>query len=232
VTAPPVPAFNAPGQVLLVALTGSYAYGLQRPESDVDFRGVYACSARDMLSLRPPPETVDRQHPDVTLHELRKFCRLAAAANPTVLEVLWAPMVLRTPAGDALVHHRRMFLSRRARQTYGGYARQQLIKAQRGSGGSRGVEHFKREKFLVHLLRLMDAGLHLLEHGEVMVRVPDPDGLRARAAAPLDEIAAHVAVMERAMDEALGSSPLPEHPDLDAVDDVMAAIRDQWAGRP
>ena len=73
---------------------------------------------------------------------MRKYCNRACArssgsnlyaratdANPTALEVLWAPPAIvlhRTPAADILHDGRALFLSRRVANSFGTYALSQL----------------------------------------------------------------------------------------------------------
>ncbi len=209
----------------IFARTGSHAYGTERPDSDDDYRGVYLAPTSDLFRLRRPAESFDRQDPDVTLYELGKFAALAAAANPTALEILWAEPLHLSPAGAYLRGHRDVFLSRRALKTYGGYAHQQLGRAIKGTGGSRGTAHLRREKFLLHTIRLADAGLHLLRTGEVQVRVPDPDELWRRARAGLAAVADEFADLDARLADAAADSPLPEHPDPDSIDRLLIALR-------
>jgi len=68
--------------IVLEGITGSTAYGLATPDSDVDKHGVYQAPTRAVLGLFPPKETVVTNDPDITHHELAKFIRLAAKANP------------------------------------------------------------------------------------------------------------------------------------------------------
>lgn len=220
---------QVPGTVL-VTLAGSRAYGTHRPGSDLDLSGVYVAPLSQVLGLAPPPKTRKLWDRDVTLFELSHFCKLAASANPTILEVLWGPALVRTLDGGRLRVRRRMFLSRRVVKTYGGYAIQQLRKAEAGSGGSRGREHFKREKFLMHTLRLAEAGLHVIRTGELLVKVPDPEDLWARASRPLERVTEDVMGVIARMDEEAPRSPLPECPDVDGIDRLLYEIRMDGAG--
>jgi predicted nucleotidyltransferase len=213
------------GKLILMAVVGSKAYGTDREGSDTDYRGVYAADPVSMWKLRKPQQTVDRREPDIVVYELERFCKLAAAANPNVLEILYARFEGSKRQGRMLVSNREVFLSRRARQTYGGYARAQLRKAQEGTGGSRGREHFKREKFMLHLYRLMEQGTELLRTGHLNVRVRDPEALRAAAAKPMHEAELEFDRLDREMQEAADESPLPETPDMDAVDELLVNIR-------
>ena len=210
----------------ILARTGSHAYGTARPDSDDDYRGIYLAPTTDLFRLRRPADSFDRQDPDVTLYELHKFATLAAAANPTALEILWAEPLHLSCAGAFLRDHRSLFLSRRALKTYGGYAHQQLGRAVKGTGGSRGSAHLRREKFLLHTIRLAEAGLYLLRTGEVQVRVPDPEGLWRRAARGVEAVAEEFADLDARLAEAAASSPLPEVPDVDAIDRLLIDIRE------
>jgi predicted nucleotidyltransferase len=167
-------AVNPHGELALLAQTGSRAYGTDHADSDYDFKGVYVGRLRSVLSLAPPPKTIDLKDPnDVVIYELSHFCKLAASANPTVLEILWSEEHLAGTLGSLLRQNRKAFLSKRVVQTYGGYALAQQKKAEAGTGGSRGVEHYKREKFHKHTLRLLMAGAHALRTGEVLVKLDD-----------------------------------------------------------
>jgi predicted nucleotidyltransferase len=214
-----------PGTPALVALTGSHAYGTNHPDSDVDFRGFYVAPTEAFFNLQPPQESVDRTLPDVTLYELRKFVKLAVGANPTILEVLWTDPVHSTDVGDLFRAHRRVFLSKKVLKSYGGYAMQQLQKARNGTGGSRGQAHLRREKFKLHTYRLMLAGIHVLETGDLQVRVDDPEALWAKARQPLEAIEREFGALDDRMRRAATSSKLPDEPDYAAVNELLRQVR-------
>lgn len=211
----------------LVCLSGSHAYGTERPGSDFDLRGVYIAETDDLFRLQPPPATLDRGDPDITIHELHKFAKLAAAANPNVLELLWAPVVWASSYGRLLREHRQWFVSKRALKTYGGYATSQLRKAQEGTGGSRGTEHFKREKFVLHLYRLMIQGAGLLRTGELTVRMgsSERDIAAAWAQEPIETLTSLWGRLDAEMVEAHRHSPLPDEPNWAAIDNLLISFR-------
>jgi predicted nucleotidyltransferase len=120
----------APGEAAVIYETihGSRAYGLATESSDTDLRGVFV----------PPPlafhgfrETVDQIEPSAerVLYEIRKFFRLAAACNPTVIEILFtdpADHVTVSAEGQQLLDRRSEFLSRLAGDSFGKYGLAQL----------------------------------------------------------------------------------------------------------
>jgi predicted nucleotidyltransferase len=75
--------------ILLQAVTGSVAYGLETDASDIDRHGVFLIPTRRLLGIFPPELTLVTTAPDSTSHEVGKFVRLAAKANPTVLDLLF-----------------------------------------------------------------------------------------------------------------------------------------------
>ena len=90
----------------------------------------------------PPPEYVlgmsrveqyqeagSDTRPDLVVYELRKYISLAADANPNILEVVFADdsdILKITEAGRLLRANRHLFLSKKARHTFSGYAMSQL----------------------------------------------------------------------------------------------------------
>jgi hypothetical protein len=81
-------------------------------------------------------DVVHRNGQDEELQELRKFLKLAADCNPNIVEFLYIDDLIdiETPIWKKIKAHRELFLSKRARWTFSGYAMQQLkrIKIHRG----------------------------------------------------------------------------------------------------
>lgn len=114
--------------VVFEAVHGSTAFGLARDGSDVDLKGIVIGPPAWYLGWRGSPEQVDLS-PDHVRYEIRKFFRLAADANPTVLELLWTrPEEHRvvTTAGERLPSARDAFLSLRVADRFGRYTLAQL----------------------------------------------------------------------------------------------------------
>lgn len=119
---------HSPGTLIYETVHGSQAYGLATPSSDVDVKGVLVGPAGWYHGFIGGPEQVELG-PDHVRYEIRKYFRLAAAANPTVLELLWTPAECHlqvTPAGERLLAARARFLSLRVKDSFCGYAMSQL----------------------------------------------------------------------------------------------------------
>lgn len=162
-------------------ISGSNQYGTNRPDSDIDYRGVFIAphneafdifkssfvgsgtlsdtlksalesldledydKARRFLvsSLQPDRgdlsigcETVTKPGNDDELQELRKFFKLAADCNPNIIEFLYVDdlIEIQTKEWNLIKSKRDLFLSKKARWTFAGYAIQQLqrIRVHRG----------------------------------------------------------------------------------------------------
>jgi predicted nucleotidyltransferase len=224
----------AGGGLVYLGLTGSRAYGTHHEDSDHDYKGIYVAELPRVLRFdqKAPGNLSVAGDADITLYELGHFFKLAADANPTVLELLWTDDFVASPLGQEIHKIRTQFLSRRVEHTYGGYAMAQLKKAREGSGGSRGHNQYKRTKFKLHTLRLLEAGIHALKHGEIRVQVADPKGLRARAEGyDLDQLEQAVHQGCEIMHLMAINSSLPEKPEFDKLNEVLYTLRTSHLSR-
>ncbi|MCP4677485.1 MAG: hypothetical protein GY854_18620 [Deltaproteobacteria bacterium] len=107
---------------------GSRAYNLERPDSDTDYKGIIVGPTHWYHGYRGGPEQIEKSA-DHVHYEIRKFFRLMASSNPTVIEMPWTePEDHRTVTvqGERLLQTRQSFLTKRTRWTFAGYALSQL----------------------------------------------------------------------------------------------------------
>lgn len=212
---------------LLLAVVGSTAYGLADERSDVDHIGVFRAPTRDLLGLDGPAfveHSIVTTDPDVSVHELGKFARLALAGNPTVTEVLWASQYpVRTDDGAELIAARTHFLSRRAvTNAYLGYAIGQARRLH-----DRDNPHRRGSKHARHCARLLLQAEQLLTTGELTLDVSDHrDALFERGEQAVQDPGRFLdwATRQAATLEQI-PSVLPEHPDRDRVDALVRTLR-------
>ncbi|MBB2913613.1 hypothetical protein FHS43_004922 [Streptosporangium becharense] len=206
-----------PDHSVLSVVTGSRAYGLETAESDVDRRGVFVAPTRLFWRLAKPPTHVEGPLPEQFSWEVERFCGLALEANPTVLECLWSPVEHASPAGEELISIRRAFLSARAHQTFTRYADAQFRRLN---------PERPRWKQAMHMIRLLLSGLHLVAHGEPLVRMDEHrDRLLAvrRGEVPWAEVDAWRTELTARFD---GESVLPAEPDRRRVEDYLVRTRE------
>lgn len=165
---------------ILQGVVGSRAYGLAREDSDIDTKGVYVASLDEVLGLNGPEvvsNSISLTGPDLEMHEVGKYCRLALKCNPTVLEQMWLKSYLHLDeAGQILIDNRQYFLSEPAiRGSYGEYARSQAERLMRrqeeGKDGFSSDTKNRTAKHGRHCMRLLIQGKELLKYGEINVDV-------------------------------------------------------------
>lgn len=108
-------------------LVGSKAYGLDTPTSDTDIKGICILPKEYYFGLNRFEQ--DDSEKETSIYSLQKFMRLAADCNPNIIEMLFVDrndILFINDYGKILLHNRNMFLSKRAKFTFSGYAFAQL----------------------------------------------------------------------------------------------------------
>ena len=113
--------------IIFLTYGGSHAYGTNVEGSDIDIRGCTLNSRADLLGTGTFEQMVDTKT-DTTIYAFNKLLALLISCNPNTIELLGCKPehYLLTPIGRQLLEQRKMFLSRRAIRSFGGYAGQQL----------------------------------------------------------------------------------------------------------
>ncbi|HYE19862.1 MAG TPA: nucleotidyltransferase domain-containing protein [Tepidisphaeraceae bacterium] len=212
--------------IIFRCVVGSQAYGLAGPGSDFDRRGVYLPPADLHWSLAGVPEQLDEDATQETYWELQKFLVLALKANPNVLECLYSPLIEHATAiARELLDMRASFLSKIVYQTYNGYVLSQFKKLS-GDLRNKGAVKWKH---VMHLIRLLLAGVTVLRTGEVPVRVDEPHRAKLLAIRngemTWEEVDRWRLVLHDEFDAAFQATALPDRPDYARVNDFLIRAR-------
>ena len=213
-------------RVALRAVVGSRAHGLDEAGSDTDRRGFYLPPARRHWSLAGVPDQLVDDAEQAVYFETAKFLRLVLNANPNVLEALWSPQIEHaTPAAMELIDLRGRLLSRRVADAFGGFAGSQHRRLLRSIDAGR----TPNPKHVMHLVRLLLAGLDAVRDGRLWVRVPEEHraelvALR-RGEFDLRDVDRRQRTLRDQLDAVLPRSPLPIEPDVAAADAWLVAAR-------
>ena len=240
-TLPPLPETT----ILLVEV-GSTAHGTGIPGGeDYDQLGVVVETPAQVLGLdeggfrtvmqRTQPEGVRSGPGDVdrTLYPLRRFIRLAASGNPSILMALWAPVDHSTGAGASLQALGDAFVGRHVVPRYRGYMQsqaQRLLGTSGGGHGKRGggqrdelvAEHGYDTKYAMHCARLGFQCIELLTTGALQLPIQgEPaDWLRAvrRGEVGIDQWWDRTVDLDRRLEALENDDRYPKHADAARIE--------------
>ena len=119
-------------RIMLLGVGGSYAYGTSHEGSDIDFRGVTLQLPSDLIGLTGFEQYEDEKT-DTVIYGFNKLVKLLLECNPNTCEILGLDedqYLIKSALGQELIDHSRMFLSKRAVKSFGGYAAAQLRRLQ------------------------------------------------------------------------------------------------------
>lgn len=149
------------GKIVFLTLGGSYSYGTNIDTSDVDIRGCALNQSSDLLGLTHFEQVVDTQT-DTTVYSFNKLINLLINCNPNTIEMLGCKpehYFFMTGIGQEMLDNRKMFLSKRAVYSFGGYANQQLHRLENAIAR----DSLSQEKKEEHILKSMESAIRSFE---------------------------------------------------------------------
>ena len=121
---------RATGTLVFKVITGSTAFGLNTPTSDIDIRGVYILPWEDRIRQDAADQIADETN-DETYWEITKFFYELSKANPQALEMLYSPDNCILEGKEYLYKIRKEmnFVTRRCEKTFIEYGKGQVARA-------------------------------------------------------------------------------------------------------
>lgn len=139
--------------IILLGLSGSHGYGMNTPTSDVDIRGIALNSKVEILTKKNF-EQVENKDTDTTVYSFNKIISLLSNCNPNVIELLGLKpehYLYLHPIGEEILSNKRLFLSKKAVHSFGGYANSQLRRLD--NKAMRLVEQSEQEQHILNSIR-------------------------------------------------------------------------------
>lgn len=141
-------------RMILLGLGGSYAYGTNNENSDIDFRGITLPLPSDILGLTTFEQYEDA-HTDTVIYSFNKIVRLLLECNPNTCEILGLDenqYLIKTKIGQELIDNSHLFLSKRAAKSFGGYAGAQLRRLQNAIARD-SMSQLERERHILNSVK-------------------------------------------------------------------------------
>lgn len=139
--------------IILLTLGGSHAYGTNIETSDLDIRGCTLNRKEEILTNKNFEQFIDEKT-DTTIYSFNKLITLLSNCNPNVIEMLGCKpeqYFYVSDIGKELLNNSHLFLSRKAANSFGGYASQQLRRLD--NKAVRLVNQEQREKHILNSIK-------------------------------------------------------------------------------
>ena len=177
---------------------------------------------------------------DLVIYSLRKYCRLAANGNPSLLILLFARPIIETSLGNRLQSMADAFASRQAGRRFLGYLRAQRerLLGQRGQMRITRTELIEKygydTKYAMQACRLGVQGLEYMHSGKLTLPVQQPyrDYLLAirNGERTLEEVTRWIEELETDLKYKIDNCSLPPMPDMDRINKFLVeAYQECWA---
>ena len=144
-------------KLMFLVLGGSWSYGTNNEDSDIDLRGCALNSPSDLLGLSSFDQFLDNET-DTTIYSFNKLISLLLQCNPNTVEMLGCNKehyFFVSSLGLEFIMNKKLFLSKRCINSFGGYARQQLRRLENAVARDR-MDQARKEE---HILHAMESGI-------------------------------------------------------------------------
>ena len=145
--------------IILLTFGGSHAYGTNVEGSDIDIRGITYNPIESLLGNEEFEQFEDRKT-DTVIYGMNKMFKLLLQCNPNCIEILGCKpdhYFELSKAGKELLKNRKIFLSKRAIYTFGGYANAQLRRLQNALARDAYPQEDKEKHILGSITHAMDS---------------------------------------------------------------------------
>ena len=199
--------------IIMLGIGGSHAYGTNVDGSDLDIRGIATNTPDRILTGSLFEQSVDTQT-DTTIYSFDKILNLLCNCNPNIIEMLGLRpdhYLYLNSVGKLLLDNKDIFLSKRAINSFGGYANSQLQRLE--NKASRTVSQEREEQFILRSIEnaSIDFRRRYFDHPEDSIRLY------------IDSAVNEGLDTEIFMDVALTHYPLRDYKDM--VSEMQSIIR-------
>ena len=146
-------------KMILLGFGGSHAYGTNVETSDVDLRGICFNPLTSLIGMSEFEQFEDKET-DTVIYGLNKMFKLLLQCNPNTIELIGLKpehYFIVSDYGQKILDNKKIFLSKRAVTTFGGYANAQLRRLQNALARDSYPQAEKEKHILGTLTHAMDS---------------------------------------------------------------------------
>lgn len=139
--------------IILLGLGGSYSYGINVANSDIDIRGIAVNSKKNILTGKDFEQVIDKET-DTTIYSFEKIVKLLVSNNPNIIELIGLKdehYLFKHPVVDEIFNNKDAFLSKQCIYSFGGYATLQLRRLENKS-----ARHITQSEQENHILKTIE----------------------------------------------------------------------------
>ena len=221
--------------VCLLYLSGSYAYGTNVEDSDIDLRGV-ALNSKEEILLGQDFEVISNNYLDVKIYSFKKMIKMLCSNNPSVIEIFGLKpehILYANSIGRDLLTRKDMFLTKRVGSAFKGYiqASLKLLESEKCLN-----DKTKMAKYMAHPLRLYYMVNEILTHGTVTTyRANEREDLMdvkngkylTEDNLPSDDYYKWIVNMDRLFLHLKKNNTLPDKLDMSVIDNYVMSVHEK-----
>jgi len=179
---------NSKARMLCQLVGGSTLYGLNTPDSDVDYRGLFLATDKRYVAGFEKVDSIvqNSEEVDASYYELMRYLQLLRKTNTQALEILFAPSnsftVTSLEFAELRENRYNLIDSEVLKKSLQGYVYSEMRLAtgeRTGQLGGKRKESLQKHGFspknFVQILRLCRVGQVFFNSGDYMVKVADHD---------------------------------------------------------
>jgi len=139
--------------IVLLSVGGSHAYGTDIETSDLDIRGIATNTKDKIITGNQFEQSVDLET-DTAICSFEKIVKLFCSCNPNTIELLGLKpehYLYLNDIGKMIIDNSHIFLSKKAINSFGGYANSQLRRLE--NKASRTASQEREEQFILRSIQ-------------------------------------------------------------------------------
>ncbi len=233
-------------RTILIAPTGSFAYGTNTEESDRDYKGVCIPPIEYYLGLQSFNECNTtggknfkntKDDVDVSIIHINKFVKDAMRGVLNNIEILFVrekDFLKVTSSGQRLIENRELFLSKQIVKPFGGYATSQAKKLKTKKVGRQDLidKYGYDTKMASHTIRLLTSAIEILSTGNFSTYRTDRERLIniKNGNFTFDEVLEMIEHFDADLGAVAEKSYLPDKPDHEEINNLLIDINMEALG--